>query len=122
MTNCFQWGGYCSEAHRLNKKAAACILRAVAKHSPPLSQAVVNCGAIQPLISILAEFDPAVKEVAAGACGQIARHTPQLSQYLVDTGVITPLFLAIQVSDSLSVMHVLLCTKFCTSILMSIPP
>jgi hypothetical protein len=94
----------------------------VAKHSPPLSQAVVNCGAIQPLISILAEFDPAVKEVAAGACGQIARHTPQLSQYLVDTGVITPLFLAIQVSNSVSVMHVLLCTKFCIFILMSIPP
>lgn len=59
---------------RFYKKAAAFVLRAVAKHSPKLAQAVVNSGALNALISCLEEFDPGVKEASAWALGYIARH------------------------------------------------
>jgi hypothetical protein len=49
-------------------------LRAVAKHSPELSQAVVDSGALTALVACLEEFDPSVKESAAWALGYIARH------------------------------------------------
>ena len=50
------------------------MLRAVAKHSPELSQAVVDSGALVALVKCLEEFDPSVKEGAAWALGYIARH------------------------------------------------
>jgi len=59
---------------RFYKKAAAFVLRAVAKHSPDLAQAVVDCGALDALVICLEEFDPGVKEAAAWALGYIARH------------------------------------------------
>ena len=59
---------------RFYKKAAAFVLRAVAKHSPELAQAVVDCGALDALVISLEEFDPGVKEAAAWALGYIARH------------------------------------------------
>lgn len=59
---------------RFYKKAAAFVLRAVAKHSPELSQAVVGCGGVDALVLCLEEFDPGVKEAAAWALGYIARH------------------------------------------------
>lgn len=59
---------------RFYKKAAAFVLRAVAKHSPELAQAVVDCGALDALVICLEEFDPGVKEAAAWALGYIARH------------------------------------------------
>ena len=59
---------------RFYKKAAAFVLRAVAKHSPELAQAVVDCGALDSLVICLEEFDPGVKEAAAWALGYIARH------------------------------------------------
>jgi hypothetical protein len=49
-------------------------LRAVAKHSPELSQSVVDSGALTALVACLEEFDPTVKESAAWALGYIARH------------------------------------------------
>lgn len=61
---------------RFYKKAAAFVLRAVAKHSPQLAQAVVDSGALEALVGCLEEFDPSVKESAAWALGYIARHTP----------------------------------------------
>ena len=61
-------------AQRFYKKAAAFVLRAVAKHSPELAQAVVDCGALDSLVICLEEFDPGVKEAAAWALGYIARH------------------------------------------------
>lgn len=63
-----------SELQRFYKKAAAFVLRAVAKHSPELAQAVVDCGALDALVICLEEFDPGVKEAAAWALGYIARH------------------------------------------------
>jgi hypothetical protein len=51
------------------------VLRAVAKHSPALAQAVVDSGAIESLVACLEEFDPGVKESAAWALGCIAQHT-----------------------------------------------
>ena len=57
---------------RFYKKAAAFVLRAVAKHSPQLAQAVVDCGALDSLVICLEEFDPTVKEAAAWALGYIA--------------------------------------------------
>ena len=50
------------------------MLRAVAKHSPKLAQAVVDCGALDALVICLEEFDPGVKEGAAWALGYVARH------------------------------------------------
>lgn len=61
---------------RFYKKAAAFVLRAVAKHSPSLAQAVVDANALQSLIPCLEEFDPTVKEAAAWAIGYIAQHSP----------------------------------------------
>lgn len=60
---------------RFYKKAAAFVLRAVAKHSPELAQAVVDCGALDALVISLEEFDPGVKEAAGWALGYIARHS-----------------------------------------------
>jgi len=60
---------------RFYKKAAAFVLRAVAKHSPELAQAVVACGGVDALVFCLEEFDPGVKEAAAWALGCIARHS-----------------------------------------------
>lgn len=59
---------------RFYKKAAAFVLRAVAKHSPELSQSVVASGGVDALVLCLEEFDPGVKEAAAWALGYIARH------------------------------------------------
>ncbi len=59
---------------RFYKKAAAFVLRAVAKHSPKLAQSVVDSGALDSLVICLEEFDPTVKEAAAWALGYIARH------------------------------------------------
>lgn len=59
---------------RFYKKAAAFVLRAVAKHSPELAQSVVDSGALNALVGCLEEFDPGVKEAASWAVGYIARH------------------------------------------------
>lgn len=64
----------CVCVKRFYKKAAAFVLRAVAKHSPELSQAVVACGGVDALVLCLEEFDPGVKEAAAWALGNMARH------------------------------------------------
>lgn len=64
----------CIFVQRFYKKAAAFVLRAVAKHSPELSHAVVACGGVDALVLCLEEFDPGVKEAAAWALGFIARH------------------------------------------------
>jgi hypothetical protein len=50
-----------SEQNRFYKKAAGYCLRAVAKHSPELAQAVVDSGALDSLVTCLEEFDPGVK-------------------------------------------------------------
>jgi predicted ribosome-associated RNA-binding protein Tma20 len=49
---------YCK---RFYKKAAAFVLRAVAKHSQALAQSVVDSGALTALVTCLEEFDPGVK-------------------------------------------------------------
>eukprot|EP00764_Aduncisulcus_paluster_P006968 gnl/Carplike_NY0171/2301_a3101_808.p1 GENE.gnl/Carplike_NY0171/2301_a3101_808~~gnl/Carplike_NY0171/2301_a3101_808.p1 ORF type:complete len:506 (+),score=161.16 gnl/Carplike_NY0171/2301_a3101_808:212-1519(+) len=84
------------DQNRFYKKAAAFVLRAVAKHSAPLAQAVVDAGALEALVTCLEEFDPGVKEAAAWAVGYIARHTPDLAQYVVDAGAVSLLVLAVQ--------------------------
>ena len=63
---------------RFYKKAAAFVLRAVAKHTPALSQAVVDSNALPALVACLEDFDPSVKEAAAWAIGYIAQHTSGL--------------------------------------------
>ena len=85
--------------NRFYKKAASFVLRAVAKHSPELAQSVVDCGALEALVSCLEEFDPGVKEAAAWALGYIARHNEQLAQSVVDAGAVPILVLSIQVRD-----------------------
>lgn len=51
------------------------MLRAIAKHSPQLAHAVVQCGALKMLVICLEDFDPGVKEGASWALGYIARHS-----------------------------------------------
>lgn len=72
MSSVLCFFGVCFQ--RFHKKAAAFVLRAVAKHSPELSQAVVDCGGVDALVQCLMEFDPGVKEAAAWALGCVARH------------------------------------------------
>lgn len=43
-------------------------------------QAVVDCGALQGLVTCLEEFDPAVKEAACYTLGYVAGHSPELAQ------------------------------------------
>ncbi len=64
------------------------MLRAVAKHSPELAQAVVDSNALQTLVPCLEEFDPTVKEAAAWAIGYIAQHTPGVTDI---TDCLTPI-------------------------------
>ena len=59
---------------RFFKKSAAFVLRAVAKHSSRLAQAVVACGGVDAMVLCLEEFDSGVKEAAAWALGNIAQH------------------------------------------------
>ncbi len=47
-----------AEQNRFYKKAAAGCLRAVAKHSPQLAQAVIDSGSLDALVTCLEEFDP----------------------------------------------------------------
>lgn len=87
---------------RFYKKAAAFVLRAVAKHSPELAQvtsilttyhnghitnvplqSVVDSGALEGLVICLEEFDPGVKEASAWAMGYIARHNGGISIIVV---------------------------------------
>lgn len=83
-------------AQRFVKKTACFVLRAVAKHSPDLAQAVVDSGALDVLVPCLEEFDPTVKEAAAWAVGYLAQHTPEVAQAVVDAGTVALLVLCIQ--------------------------
>ena len=81
---------------RFYKKTASFVLKAVAKHSPELAQAVVDSGALGALVACLSEFEPSVKESAAWALGYVGQHTPQLAQHVIDAGAIAPLVLCLQ--------------------------
>lgn len=85
-----------SEQNRFYKQAAAFVLRAVAKHSPPLAQAVVDSGALDSLVQCLEEFDPGVKESAAWALGYIAGHNAELAATVVEAGAVPLLVLCVQ--------------------------
>jgi hypothetical protein len=67
---------------RFYRKAAAYVLKSVAKHSAELAQEVVKSGAVDALIPCLEGFFPDVKEMAAWAINYIARHT-ESTQWLV---------------------------------------
>ncbi|XP_034016494.1 sperm-associated antigen 6 isoform X2 [Thalassophryne amazonica] len=81
---------------RFYKKAAAFVLRAVAKHSPELAQAVVDSRGVDALVLCLEDFDPEVKEAAAWALGQVVRHSASLSQLVVEAGAIHLLVMCLQ--------------------------
>ena len=87
-----------AEQNRFYKKAAAFCLRAVARHSPELAQAVIDSGALDSLVTCLEEFDPGVKEAAAWTLGYIASHNAELAQQVVDAGGVPLLVLCVQVS------------------------
>jgi hypothetical protein len=89
-----------AEQNRFYKKAAAFCLRAVAKHSPELAQAVIDSGALDSLVTCLEEFDPGVKEAAAWTLGYIAGHNAELAQQVVDAGGVPLLVLCVQVRGS----------------------
>jgi len=77
-----------NEQNRFYKKAAAFVLRAVAKHSAALAQAVVDSGALDALVTCLEEFDPSVKENAAWALSYIAKHNEALANAVVESGAV----------------------------------
>lgn len=85
-----------AEQNRFYKQAAAFCLRAVAKHSPELAQAVIDSGALDSLVTCLEEFDPGVKEAAAWTLGYIAGHNAELAQQVVDAGAVPLLVLCVQ--------------------------
>ena len=76
--------------NRYYKKSASFCLRAVARHSPQLAQAVVDCGALESLVACLEEFDPGVKEAAAWALGYVAGHNAELAQKVTCTPSMAP--------------------------------
>lgn len=82
--------------NRYCKQSAAYCLRAVARHSPELARAVVDCGALDALVTCLEDFDPGVKEAAAWALGYVASHNSDLAQQIVDAGAVPLLLLAVQ--------------------------
>jgi len=69
------------DQNRYSKRAAAVVLRAIAKHSSSLAETVIQANALPGLVSCLQEFDPSVKEAAAWTLGYIAQHTPGLYHY-----------------------------------------
>lgn len=64
-------------------------MKAVAKHSAPLAQATVDCGAIEALVACLEDFDPGVKEAAAWCLGYISSHNPDLARQVGDAPSLT---------------------------------
>jgi hypothetical protein len=63
-----------NDSQRFYKKAAAFVLRAVAKHNASLAQSVVDAGAVDPLVGCLSESEASVKEAAVWALSHLARH------------------------------------------------
>lgn len=84
------------EQNKFYKKAAAGVVRSVAKHTPQLAQSVVDCGAVDALVTCLEDFDPGVKEAAAVALTYVARHNAELAQAVSDAGAISLLVLCLQ--------------------------
>lgn len=58
---------------------------------------MVACGALEPLVVCLEEFDPGVKEGAAWALGYIAAHNAELAQQVIDASAVPLLVLCVQV-------------------------
>ena len=104
--------------NRYYKKSASFCLRAVARHSPELAQAVVACGSLEPLVTCLEEFDPGVKEGAAWALGYISSHNYELAQQVIDSSAVPLLVLCVQVShpsaNCSGVLHCA-CTDVCAA-------
>lgn len=65
-----------SDQNRFSKRAAAVVLRAIAKHSQHLAESVISANALPGLVACLQEFDSSVKEAAAWTLGYIAQHNP----------------------------------------------
>lgn len=59
--------------NRFYKKAAAFVLRAVAKHSAPLAQAVVDSGALDALVSSAGKKSPFLFKSWSHAAWQLMR-------------------------------------------------
>jgi predicted ribosome-associated RNA-binding protein Tma20 len=85
----------------LSRKASTTVLRSVAKHSAPFSQAIVDLGGIHLIILVTREIDPVVKEIAAATIGHIAGHNPQLAQVAVDAGAVKAFLPLIKVCSHL---------------------
>ncbi|KAJ3336248.1 Sperm-associated antigen 6, partial [Entophlyctis luteolus] len=81
-----------------HKKAAAIVLRAVAKHSPDLAQSVVDSGALNAPVTCLKEFDLALKNLRHGRWVTLrVTTTISLKQSLiVDAGAIPLLVLCVE--------------------------
>lgn len=83
----------CAHLQRFYKKTAAFVMRAVAKHSPELSQAVVSSGGVAALVLCLEELDPGVKEAATWALSCIARHSERKGTLTSELADLLHLFL-----------------------------
>lgn len=57
------------------KKAAACALRAVSRHSAELAKAVVDQGGLIALVICCQDHDNSIKEAGIWGIGYIARHS-----------------------------------------------
>lgn len=80
-----------SQDNKHHKKAAAFVLRSVAKHNEILAQAVIDSGAVTLLKEAMREFDPSLKEAVVWCLSAIVKHSEDLAQKIVDQDMLVGL-------------------------------
>lgn len=82
------------------KESAAWALGYIARHNEELSQAVVDAGAVPPLILAVQEPELSLKRISASALSDISKHSPELAQTVVDAGAVAYLSQYIDARDA----------------------
>ncbi|XP_067119744.1 sperm-associated antigen 6-like [Centruroides vittatus] len=85
--------------YQLYKRAAAFVLRAIAKHCPEFAQAIVDVEGLNALEICLQESDSMVKESAAYAIANISKHTEELASFVVKKGIFPLLVKCLEVGE-----------------------
>ena len=74
-------------------------------------QAVVDCGALDSLVTCLEEFDPGVKEAASWTLGYVAGHSPELAQQVPILPSLMALLTVITAAACQTIVKLLLCRR-----------
>ena len=75
------------------------VLKSIAKHNANLASAIVNAGALVPLVTCLDESDFCVKEAAAWALNNVAAHSVTLASAVLSANSL-PLLISGSSSNS----------------------